>query len=299
MYDLNKLRAFVRVAEQLSFTKAGRDLRTTASAVSKQVQELETQMGVTLFHRSTRQVSLTEAGESLYENCNRILSELESALTASQDIHTEAQGVLRLQVVGGFAQHILAPLLPEFLDAYPRMDIELVTGRPAISREFSVDLIISHKPMEDMGMAYHALGDIPWATCAAPGYFAAHGLPTNPQDLAQHNCLTHTIYNPREWPFAVDGRDTKVRVNGRFRSDTSEVLLQLAVAGFGIVRLPGYTVRQSIQRGELREIFAEFSQSPQRMHAYYTAARYLPSKTKAFIEFLEQAFQVRDRSPRA
>jgi len=298
MYDLNKLRAFVRVAERLSFTKAGRDLRTTASAVSKQVHELETQMGVSLFNRSTRQVSLTEAGESLYESCSRILLELESALTASQDLHTEAQGLLRLQVVGGFAQHILARLLPMFLNAYPRLEIELVTGRPAIAREFSVDIIISHKPMQDMGMAYHALGDIPWAACATPSYFAAHGLPQDPRELTRHNCLTHTIYNPREWPFLIDAQEAKVRVNGRFRSDNSEVLLELALAGFGIVRLPGYTVSQAIAQGKLQEIFADLSQAPQRMHAYYPAARYLPSKTKAFIEFLEQTFHIPERNSR-
>jgi DNA-binding transcriptional LysR family regulator len=288
MEDLNKLNTFVRVAEHRSFTRAARDLRMTPSAVSKHIHELETKLGISLLNRSTRGVALTEVGEQFFSHCVEILGHLDEAVVNAQNLQHRPQGTLRIHVVAGYAQWMLAPLLPAFMARYPELQVEVNTETPALSLvEAGVDVVVSGKSAPDPGLVHRDLGLVEYVVCAAPDYFRTHGTPKQPKDLADHNCLVHTLFAPKEWPFKGSPRDTVVRVKGTFRSNSSEVLAQAAIGGIGIVRLPLYTVAAELVSGRLQQIFDGMSRSRQQMRIYYPATKHLPAKTSAFIDFLE------------
>jgi DNA-binding transcriptional LysR family regulator len=290
MEDLNKLNTFVRVAEHRSFTRAARDLHMTPSAVSKHIHELETKLGLSLLNRSTRGVALTEVGQQFFRQCVDILGHLDEAVTNAQNLQGQPQGTLRIHVVAGYAQWVLAPLLPTFMRQYPGLDVEVNTETPALSLvEAGVDLVISGKTEPDPGLVHRDIGLVEYVVCASPGYFKAHGVPKHPRELADHNCLVHTLFAPKEWPFKGSPRDVVIRVKGTFRSNSSEVLAQAAIAGVGITRLPRYTVAADLKAGRLQSVFDGQTRSRQTMRVYYPDTKYLPAKTVAFIAFLESA----------
>lgn len=304
MEDLNKIQTFVCVAEERSFSVAARRLHMTPSAVSKQIADLEAKLGLTLLTRSTRGVSLTEAGAKLFEQGAQALEDLHAAVGAARDLQGAPQGVLRLHVVTGYAQWVLAPLLPRFLARYPTLRLEVTTNTPALSLvKAQADLVISGKTLPDPGVAHRDLGPVPYVVCAAPDYFRRRGKPARPEDLAKHNCLIHTVFAPKAWPFTVASRNISVRVHGSLSSSSSEVLLQVALQGGGIVRLADYTVAADLAAGRLESIFDGMTRTIHHMRAYFPAGRDLPVKTTAFLGFLEAELAPRkplkagDRAP--
>jgi DNA-binding transcriptional LysR family regulator len=299
MEDLNKIQTFVCVAEERSFSLAARRLHMTPSAVSKQITDLEAKLGLTLLTRSTRGVSLTEAGAKLFEQGAQALEDLHAAVGAARDLQGAPQGVLRLHVVTGYAQWVLARLLPRFLARYPTLQLEVTTSTPAASLvKARADLVISGKTLPDPGVAYRDLGPVPYVVCAAPDYFRRHGKPMRPEELAKHNCLIHTVFAPKAWPFSVGSRNISVRVRGNLSSSSSEVLLQVALQGGGIARLADYTVADELAAGRLEPIFDGMTRTIHHMRAYFPAGRDLPAKTTAFLEFLETELAPR-KSPKA
>lgn len=288
MEDLNKIQTFVCVAEERSFTVAARKLHMTPSAVSKQITDLEAKLGLTLLNRSTRGVALTDAGEKLFEQSAQALEDLHAAVSAARDLQGAPQGVLRLHVVTGYAQWVLAPLLPRFIERYPTLHVDVTTNTPALSLvKARADLVISGKTLPDPGVAYRDLGPVPYVVCATPEYFSRHGKPVHPEDLADHNCLIHTVFAPKAWPFTVGSKHVTVRVNGTLSSSSSEVLLQAALQNAGIVRLADYTVAADLAAGRLEAIFEGMTRTIHHMRAYFPAGRDLPAKTTAFLEFIQ------------
>lgn len=300
MEDLNKIQTFVCVAEERSFTVAARKLHMTPSAVSKQIADLEAKLGLTLLNRSTRGVALTDAGAKLFDQSAQALADLTAAVTAARELQGAPQGMLRLHVVTGYAQWVLAPLLPRFMARFPTLQLEVTASTPADSLvKARADLVISGKTLPDPGVAYRDLGPVPYVVCAAPAYFRRHGKPARPQDLASHNCLIHTVFAPKSWPFTVDARKCSVRVHGSLSSSSSEVLLQVALQGVGIARLADYTVSADLAAGRLEPIFAGMTRTIHHMRAYFPAGRDLPAKTTAFLDFIEAELAPGSRKARA
>jgi len=294
MEDLNKIRTFVCVAEERSFTVAARKLHMTPSAVSKQITDLEAKLGLTLLNRSTRGVALTDAGAKLFEQSAQALEDLTAAVSAARELQGAPQGVLRLHVVTGYAQWVLAPLLPRFIARFPTLNLEITTSTPADSLvKARADLVISGKTLPDPGVAYRDLGPVPYVVCASPDYFQRHGKPVRPEDLTSHNCLIHTVFAPKAWPFTVGSRNISVRVHGALSSSSSEVLLQVALQGGGIVRLADYTVAAELAAGRLESIFDGMTRTIHHMRVYFPAGRDLPAKTTAFLDFIEDELMPR------
>ncbi len=292
MQDLNKLQTFVQVAARGSFTLAARELRVSPSAVSKQVQQLEKALSVSLLNRSTRGVALTEAGLAFYQRCQDALAALDDAVNQAQTLHAGSSGTLRVHVVSGFAQRELSPLMVKFMKEHPQIGLEMSTSTPAQSLvEAGADVVVSGKTMPDPGAVWRELGVIDYVACASPDYLARHGAPAKPEDLCDHNCLLHTFFAPREWPFRSGAREKLVRVTGSFKSNNSEVLAQLALGGVGIARLPLYVVREEIRSGRLVSLFDGMVPSRQIMRVYYPSHDNLPEKTKIFLRFLEAHFK--------
>ena len=293
MQDLNKLQTFVRVAALGSFTLAARELQISPSAVSKQVQQLEKSLSISLLNRSTRGVSLTEAGTDFYHRCVGALGSIEDAVNHAQSLHTEPKGTLRLHIVSGFAQRELAPAIVAFMHENPGIGMELVTHTPALSLvESGADIIISGKTLPDPGASWRELGLVEYVVCASPGYLREKGVPNRPEQLRDYNCLSHTLFNPREWPFRIGAREKLVRVQGSFKSNNSEVLAQLALGGVGIVRVPLYVVRDEIRTGRLKMLFEGMIPSRQLMRVYFPSHVNLAEKAKIFLNFLEQRFSM-------
>jgi len=288
--DLNKLNTFVRVAERRSFTMAARDLRMTPSIVSKHVSELEEMLGLSLLTRSTHGVALTEVGETFFHKCLHMLAELEDVVVDARNAELGPYGTLRIQATNGFARWFLAPLMTEFAASHPQLRVELVTeAATRTPMEDRCDAIVSDRSPAGLGLVSQDLGAVRHVVCASPAYFRAHGTPKRPQELQGHNCLVSSPFTAKKWRFSEGRRDVAVEVKGGFCSNSSAVLIRLALDGLGIVRLPLHAVREDLEAGRLQAVFRESLRSDERIAVYYSKAKHLPAKTQLFIDFLKAA----------
>jgi DNA-binding transcriptional LysR family regulator len=288
--DLNKLSTFVRVAERRSFTKAAEDLRTTPSVVSNRIKELEESLGFRLMNRSTHGIVLTDAGEGLFQNCLEMLAKLDAYVIEARNVHAGPVGTLRVQATSDYSRWVLAPLITEFAERYPGLRVHLtVVEDDSVSVEDGVDVIIASKKPSSPGLAGQDLGPIPYVICASPAYFRRFGRPREPQDLREHNCLANLFSGPKEWPFQIAGRPLLVGVKGSLSSNSYTVLIQMAVQGHGVIRVPRHAIRDELEAKKLEPIFEESAASPERVSVYFAKVRNIPMKTTEFIQFLRTA----------
>jgi LysR family transcriptional regulator, regulator for bpeEF and oprC len=293
--DLNKLNAFVRVAERRSFTKAAADLRTTPSVISKHMKELEDALGFSLFNRSTHGIMLTDAGEGLFENCLQMLATLDGYVVETRNLQKAPYGTLRVQATNDYARCVLTPLLSKFIRSFPGLRIHLfaATDDDDFADE-GLDVIITSKKPSVPGLIDRDLGMIRHVVCASPEYFQRFGRPRKPQDLREHSCLVNLLSAPKGWPFQNGSRQSLVEVKGTLSSNSSDVLIQTALQGRGIIRVPHYAVKAQLANKALQTIFEGMTLSPERMRAYFSKAKHLPAKTTDFIHFLQAS--VADRA---
>lgn len=288
--DLNKLNAFVRVAERRSFTKAAADLRTTPSVVSKHMTELEEALGFSLLNRSTHGIVLTDAGEGLFQNCLEMLAKLDGYVVETRNLQTGPYGTLRIQAVSDYARCVLAPLILTFAERHPSLRVHLsVVTDDSHSTEEGFDVIIATRKPALPGLVDQDLGEVRHVVCASPAYFERFGRPKQPQDLREHNCLANQYSGPKDWPFQNGSRPLLVGVKGALSSNSSAVLIQMALQGYGIIRVPRYAVKAELAAKSLKTIFEDVTLSPERVCAYFSKAKHLPAKTSDFVQFLQTA----------
>ena len=290
--DLNKLNTFVRVAQCQSFTKAAAELRTRPSVVSKRMKELEESLGFSVLNRSTHGLMLTEAGRGLFQQCLEILAKLDNYVTERRNIETGPFGTLRVQATSDYSRFILAPLTTQFVEQHPGVRVHLsVVPENLIAAEDGFDIIVSsHKPSLP-GVVAHDLGAIRHVICGSPQYFRKFGRPKTPQDLREHNCLADLYSGPKNWPFRNSPRPLLVEVKGSLSSNSSAVLIRMALNGSGIIRVPLHAVQKEIADKKLDVIFKNVSLSPERMAAYCARVKRLPAKTADFISFLKTSLR--------
>jgi DNA-binding transcriptional LysR family regulator len=298
--DLNKLNAFVRVAERRSFTKAAQDLHTSPSVVSRHIAELESSFGFSLMTRSTRGVSLTEAGEGLFRTCLQMLSGVDDYLVETRNAATGPYGSLRVLAPAGFASQVVARLASEFTRSNPKVRVEIGVGYDGsgIAGD-GYDIIIANRRPNDPGLKNIEIGRIHHVVCAAPSYLRERGEPTRPAHLKEHNCLLHTSYASKGWLFREGEKEISIPVKGSLTSNNSVVLLRLALKGVGIVRLPSYNVQRELDRGTLLPILERYSRSRDILRAYFSKTKHLPQKVSAFLGLLQQAGRDDQFSPPA
>ncbi len=285
--DLNKLNTFVRVGERLSFTKAAADLRTTPSVVSKHMKELEAALGFSLLNRSTHGIVLTDAGEGLFQSCLQMLSKLDGYVVEARNLQKGPVGTLRVQAAGEYARWVLAPVISEFTRRHPGLRVHLFAATDnSSSVDDGFDVIVASAKPSLPGLVDRDLGGIAHVVCASPAYFRRAGRPTKPEDLREHNCLLNLAAAPKGWPFKVASRQVLVAVKGTLSSNSHAVLIQMAVEGDGIVRVPLYAVKAELANKTLEAIFEGATLSPERMRAYFSKAKHLPAKTTNFVQFL-------------
>jgi DNA-binding transcriptional LysR family regulator len=212
MEDLQRMAIFARVVEAKSFSAAARHLTLSKSLVSKQVTQLEKSVGARLLNRTTRSLSLTEAGAVFYEHCVRIVAELEEAKLAVGRLHSEPRGLLRISAPVAFGTLHIAPALPTFLAAHPELKIDMViTDRFVDLADEGYDVAVRIAKDPGQNLVARGLAAVRRKMCATPDYFTRHGVPQTPEDLARHNCLTYTFFNPQD-PWRLQGPDGEISV---------------------------------------------------------------------------------------
>lgn len=285
--DWNKLNTFIRVAERRSFTKAAADLRTTPSVVSKRMKELEEVLGFSLLSRSTHGVVLTEAGDGLYRNCLEALTRIDDFIVETRNMESGPFGTLRVQATSDLARFVVSPLVMAFAKRCPGLRVHLfVVEEGCAATEEGFDVVIADKRPSQPGLAAQDLGAIEHVVCAAPAYLRCAGRPKNPQDLREHNCLANLYSGLKHWPFKAGARQVQIEITGSLSSNSGTTVVQMAVEGCGIIRVPRHAVRAELESRALETLLDAAIVSTERMWIYYSKARQLPAKTTDFIEFV-------------
>jgi DNA-binding transcriptional LysR family regulator len=292
MKNLVGMAIFARVAEAKSFSEAARRLGLSKSAVSKEVTRLERSLGARLLHRTTRKLSLTEIGAAFYEHCARVIQEAEEAELLVSRLHAEPRGILKLTAPVAFGTLHVAPALPDFLLQHPDVRIDLtISDRFFDLAEEGYDLAIRIARELPPNLVARRLAAINRVVCATPAYFAKHGVPTTPADLARHNCLVYTHANPdAHWRFHAGGKEIAVPVRGNLTLNDDEALWQAVLGGLGIAILPTFIVGKDLQSGKLQAVLGEYVPSERMLHAVYLPNRHLSAKVRVFIDFLVTRF---------
>ncbi|WP_435105477.1 LysR substrate-binding domain-containing protein [Arhodomonas sp. AD133] len=281
---------FVQAVECGSFALAGERLHLSRSAVGKTIARLEERLGVRLFHRTTRTLTLTEDGEIYYERCLRALAELESAEAAFESGRREPTGKLRVTVPVLFGRHCVAPCLVGLMREYPALTVEMAfSDRPVdlIAEGFDLAVRIGRQPDSANLVARH-LAVQRMGICASPSYLAAHGRPGSADDLLGHSGIVYARDGyDRPW-YVRDGNGDvrELRMNARLRMDDLQSMVDAAVAGAGLAWLPCWLIAQHVREGTLELITACELVLPTEIHAVWPQTPYLPSKTRAVIEAL-------------
>lgn len=294
MQDLNLFVIFARVVEAGSFSEAARRLDISRSAVSKAVAKLEKDLSTRLLNRSTRHLSLTEAGATFAEYSVRILEEAEQAERVVNSLQAEPQGLLKVSASVAFGTLHVAPALADFLEQYPKIRIDLtITDHHVDLVEEGYDMLIRVTNEPDLNLAARKLAPARRILCATPKYFQLHGIPKTPEDLVEHNCLDYTLSGEQGyWRFIGPAGEISVPVSGTLRINDDDALSQAVLGGLGIALLPTFTVGRDLQRGKLQAVLSEYIPVERYIYACYFPSRYLPAKIRAFIDFFAQRIGV-------
>lgn len=295
--DIATLRTFIEVMQRGSFAAVAHTRNVDPSSVSRAIGALESQLGVRLFHRTTRRLSPTEAALAYFEKIEPLMAQLEHAGLIAADRGETPRGTLRITASIAFAQMNLTPLLPEFARRYPELSFELVlTDKLLDLVEERIDLAIRLGRLADSSMIAHRLCDNVEVVAASPEYLRRRRRPTTPADLEHHDCLPYPVpgYPPR-WRFrAVSGLVTDVPVRGRVVVSNGVALRQCAVGGMGVLMLPRWSIADELRRGELVELFNEYrvtaSEFDTAAWMIYPSRNYLPLKVRVLAKYLKERF---------
>ncbi|NJL46391.1 MAG: LysR family transcriptional regulator [Leptolyngbyaceae cyanobacterium SM2_5_2] len=292
MDKFESIRAFTQVVEAGGFAAAARRMGLSRSAVNKLVMNLEEHLQTQLLHRTTRRVAPTDAGRAFYERCLTILTDLEEAELALSRLQEEPRGNLRINAPMSFGTLHLAPLLVDFMAQYPDLHVELSLNDrfiDPIDEGFDVTVRIAQAPAA-ASLIVHALAPCPVVLCAAPSYLEQRSLPNLPGDLKHHDCLHYGhLTQDNAWTLIdADGQSSQIPIQGPLCCNNGEVLRQAALAGLGIVMLPGFIVAGDLQTGQLQPVLTAYQPLKIGIYALYPVNRHLSAKVKVLTEFLRQ-----------
>jgi DNA-binding transcriptional LysR family regulator len=293
MEDLTYMVTFARVVKSGSFAGAARKLKVSTSVTSKHVAKLERALGVRLLNRSTRKLSLTEAGAAYYEHCARIVDEIESSKRVVAQLQATPRGMLRVTAPVTFANSRLAPVLPDFFRKHPDVQIDLSASNRVVDlAEDGFDVAIRIVRSLPPNVIARELRPVRWHLVASPAYLEHEGTPVHPAGLTRHNCLIFTtLLQNGVWHFQHDKDRVEVAVHGSLICNTVEALHDLVCAGMGITLLPGYMAGADIRSGKLKRLLPEWEiESGAHLYAVYLPTRHMAPKVRVFVDFLVERF---------
>ncbi|MBT5263246.1 MAG: LysR family transcriptional regulator [Rhodospirillaceae bacterium] len=292
MDTLGAMKVFCSVVENDSLAGAARRLNFSPSVVSKQLSALEDRLGVRLLNRTTRRVGVTEVGAAYYERCKRILADVDEAEIAVSQAHTAPRGLLKITAPSTFAHRHVAPLLPDFIDRYPEVQVQLLVADRIVDLvEEGVDLAIRISQMKDSSLIARRLAPNHRAIVASPEYLEKWGTPETPGDLQQHALITFQPGNPiNEWHFVVDGEEQVFRAKGSISINNGDSVLDAVLAGGGIAMLVVFMVGEYIKSGRVVPVLDQYVREDVPIYAVYPSGRHLSPKVRAFVDFLVETY---------
>ncbi len=288
MDRFTSMEVFARVAEVKGFSEAARRLGQSKSSVSKHVSALENHLGVRLLNRTTRRLSLTEAGVAYYDWCRRIAADMEAAEDSVTRLHADPRGNLKVNAPMSFGRLHLAPVIPEFLERYPHVTVEMsMDDRVVDLIEEGFDLAVRITRLADSSLIARRIASSRRVICASPDYLEKHGVPRTPADLAHHNCLIYS-YSPQgdRWRFTGPDGEYTVRVSGNFWANSGDALQTAALGGVGVMSIPSFMIGEDLRAGRLVAVLEDYGQPELPIHAVYPHQRHLTAKVRAFIDFM-------------
>lgn len=275
---------FVAVAECGQFTAAAERLGVSSSHVSRQIARLEECLQARLLYRSTRKVSLTEAGQTFLQHCRNLLDARDEAWRAVSDLSAEPKGLLRMTCAVAYGERFVVPLVNEFMTLHPQLGVEIqLTNRPLDLLHEGLDLAVRLGRLGDERLVATRLAPREMYLCATPDYLKRAGTPQSLSDLARHNCL---IGSSDLWTFAEDERETQLRVQGNWRCNSGAAVLDAALRGFGLCQLPDYYVQEHLQRGALVALLDQHRPPNTAVWALHPPQRNLSPKVRQLVDFL-------------
>lgn len=292
MARLDAMEIFAEVVEAEGFSAAARNLGVSKSAVSKQVARLEDGLGVRLLNRTTRRLSVTEAGATFYEACRRVLDEAEAAERTVSNLSAQPRGLLKLNAPMSFGFLHLARAIPEFHARFPQITIDAVMNDRFVDLvQEGYDLALRIGNLRDSSLIARRVAPCRAVVCASPDYLARRGRPERPEDLKGHDCLLYTNnQQPREWQLLGPGGLQTVKIDGPLLANNGDALCRAALGGLGIARLPTFIVGQHLRAGRLEAVLPGYPVPEQGIHAVYPHSRNLSVKVRVFIDFLADYF---------
>ncbi|WP_454854697.1 LysR family transcriptional regulator [Rhizobium binxianense] len=278
---------FVRVAETLSFARAAESLGQAPSAVSKSIRHLEGRLGVRLFHRTTRSVSLTEEGAAFYERASRWTLELDEMQSAISGDPAELSGLVRLDIPTTFFRSILVPHLAAFLDRYPKVSVEVRMNDHHVNLVAdAVDLALRIGPLTDSDLIVKPLGHIRMGTYARPSCLRQHGTPRTPADLSSHRLVAFLLSSGRPKPmvYTIDRTDTVIDTGHAVASFTNgDAMIDAALAGIGIAQTPAFYAKHGLAEGRLTQVIPGLDALGPPIQLVYPSRRQLPRRVRAVM----------------
>lgn len=283
---------FVRVVEDGSIRAAARSLGIPKSSVSRRIAELEAQLGVRLLQRTTRKLSLTDAGTTYFRGAGAAVSALEDAEREVRALQAAPRGLLRVTAPSNFGTQFLTPIVLRFMRAYPDVQVSLqLTDRMVDLVEESVDVAIRAGALPDSSLTGPRLGGTTFVAVASPSYLATHGRPRKPEDLAEHTCLIHGESHRASWRFRRGRKAVDVRVRGDLACTSFYPLHDAAIAGLGVARVPALLAVEGLTNGTLVRLLERFEPPDAPLHVLYPSHRHLAPKVRAFVDTLVAAFE--------
>mgnify|MGYP003385678365 CR=1 FL=1 len=293
MDTLDGLKTVIAVVETSSFTAASERLGISKALVSKYVGEVESNLGIRLFNRTTRQLALTDAGRRYYQESVTLLEGYNTLVDNVTGEQIKPRGLLRISAPVTFGEMKLSSLLPKFLTLYPDLKIELILTNSAIDMlEEGIDVRIRIGGVDDSNMIARHLKTFPLILCASPEYIQEYGLPKTPQQISEHNCIIDSNFRiGKQWPFiSPQGQANTVDVTSALAVNSPQAVREIAIAHGGIAMTPDFIVEDAINDGRLISILPEYTTLEFGLYAIYPHRKYVAKKVRCFIDFALEQF---------
>jgi DNA-binding transcriptional LysR family regulator len=299
MTSLDLMVSFASAARHAGFASAARELGLSPSAVAKNIARFEAQLGMRLFHRTTRRVTLTQDGEGIYERCQRILEDVQSLEAQASDARSGIRGTLRLDMPVSYGRRVVLPVLMALRARHPALQIDARFSDHRVDLvKDGLDAAVRIGPLADSGLVGRQFDQQVLGTYASRAYLERHGEPTSPQQLERHTCLLFrmpTSGRDRPWQFRSGKRALSLTPRSELRLGDGEALVDAAVASLGLLQAPTYLAEHEVTRGRLLEILKAYRPQPLPISLVYPGHRHIPLRVRALAEALTRGR--RDASP--
>jgi len=292
MDRLTTLDLFVRIVDAGSFAAGAEQLGLSRALASRAILDLETRLGTRLLNRTTRRLSLTEAGAAFYRRAQRITADVVEAEEEAAALHARPRGLLRVNAPMSFGVLHVAPAMAGYLERYPEVSVDLTLNDRVVDLlEDGTDLAIRIGRLADSSLIARRLAPCRILLCAAPSYLAAHGTPAHPSELIRHRCIAYAYGGDRgEWVLTGPEGEVRVRVSARLQINNGDAIQAAIREGYGIARQPDFIAASDLATGRMVQILPEWRLPEIGIHAVYPPARTLSAKVRSFVDFLAERF---------